>query len=59
MTSSYFFDTTLRLTLSVGPNSPVGMEKSDDRMANFWIFWAFDVACLFARVMPSFIAANT
>lgn len=49
MTSSYFFDTTLRLTFSVGPSSPVGIEKSLGRIANFWIRCAFDVACLLAR----------
>lgn len=59
MISSYFFDTTLRLTLSVGPNSPVGIEKSAGKIVNFWIFCAFDVACLLARAMPSFIAAKT
>lgn len=59
MISSYFFVTTLRLTLSVGPNSPVGIEKSDDNISNFWIFCAFDVELLLARVIPSFIADST
>lgn len=59
MISAYFFATTLRLTLSVGPSSPVGIEKSAARMVNFWIFCAFDVACLLARAIPSSMAANT
>lgn len=59
MLSAHFFATTLRLTLSVGPSSPVGIEKSAGRMVNFWIFCAFDVAALLARVIPSSIEAKT
>lgn len=59
MTSSYFLATKLRFTFSVGPNSPVGIEKSCGRIVNFCIFCAFDVACLLAREIASSIDANT
>lgn len=45
MISSYFLTTTFRLTFNVGPNSPVGIEKSCGKIVNFWIFWAFEIAC--------------
>lgn len=57
MMSSYCLTTTFRLTFNVGPNSPVGIEKSCGKIANFWIFCAFEVACRLAREIPSFIAA--
>lgn len=56
MVSAYFCAMTLRLALSVGPNSPVGTEKSCGSSVNFCTFCAFDVDNLLDRLMAASMA---
>ncbi|KNC21179.1 hypothetical protein FF38_00061 [Lucilia cuprina] len=57
--SAYCLLTTLRFTFKVGPNSPVGMEKSCGKIVNFCTFWALEMECLLARLMASSMALYT
>lgn len=37
----------------------MGKEKSTGKSENFWIFWALDMAFLFALSMPFWMASKT
>ena len=56
MACSYFLLNANRLSLRVGPSSPVGKLTSKGRIVHFWTNDALDMALLLALSMPACIA---